>query len=258
MNIFKPVGLDELCDTIQTVCGNPYPYKIAGIKPPHLAIGIDPGNGRTTILEYISDMYKENGVIDFTGGIADYAEITLDGTLQQLDSSIETVKNSADYANGVFKGVVGIDATKLSGHQNEIQSKKFESFFEDLADSAVIVFFTPVDMTVAELRYTDKIKSKLDDVIDFGNYIYTDMDYAEIVMRFFENSGVDFARSELMTNTLVSSINTFGIDSVPKAIKFAKSLIIMADYSGSVPSISGKQISEYCKSKSISVDGRKM
>lgn len=256
MNIFKPIGMDKLCAAVEAVCANPYPYKITGIKPPHFAVGIDSGNGRTTILEYISDMYKENGVIDFTGGIADYVEITFDGTLQQLYSCIDTVKYSADYTNGVFKGVVGIDATKISSHQNETQAKEFESFFENVADSAVIVFFMPVNMTATELRYTDKIKSKLADVIDFGNCVYTDTDYAEIMLRYLENSGVDFVRSESVVDTLVSAINTLGVDSVPKAIKLAKNLIIKADYFDSVPSISDKQISEYCKS--ISLDGRRI
>lgn len=256
MNIFKPIGMDKLCTAVEEVCANPYPYKITGIKPPHFAVGIDPGNGRTTILEYISDMYKENGVIDFTGGIADYAEITLDGTLQQLYSCIDTVKHSADYTNGVFKGVVGIDATKISSHQNETQAKEFESFFENVADSAVLVFFTPVNMSIAEVRYTDKIKSTLSAVIDFGNCVYTDTDYAEIMMRYLEDSGVDFVRSKSMVDTLVSAVNALGVDSVPKAIKLAKNLIINADYSESVPAISDKQISEYFKS--ISTDGRRI
>lgn len=256
MNIFKPIGVDKLCATVESVCANPYPYKITGIKPPHFAVGIDPGNGRTTILEYISDMYKENGVIDFTGGIADYAEITLDGSLQQLKLCIDTVKQSADYTNGVFKGVVGIDATKISGHQNETQAKEFETFFENVSDFAVIVFFTPVNMTAAEQRYTDKIKSKLADVIDFGNCVYTDTDYAEIMLRYLENCGIDFVQTESIVDTLVSAVNTLGVDSVPKAIKLAKNLIIKADYSDSIPSISDKQISEYCKS--ISTDGRRI
>ena len=251
MNIFKPIGVDELCATVETICANPYPYKITGIKPPHFAVAIDPGNGRTTILEYISDMYKENGVIDFTGGIADYAEITLDGTLQQLYSCINTVKHSADYTNGVFKGIVGIDATKISSHQNETQAKEFEAFFENVADSAVIVLFTPVNMTASELRYTDKIKSKLDDVIDFGSCVYSDTDYSKIVLRYLEDSGVGFVRSEPMVDTLLSVINTLGVDSVPKAIKLAKDLIIKADYSNVIPSISDKQISEYYKSISV-------
>ncbi len=250
MNILKPIGVDELCATVETICANPYPYKITGVKPPHFAISIDSGNGRTTILEYISDMYKENGVIDFTGGIVDYAEIKLDGTLQQLYSCINAVKHSADYNNGVFKGVVGIDATKISGHQNETQAKEFETFFENIADSAVIVFFTPVNMTAAELRYTDKIKSKLDDVIDFGSCVYSDTNYSEIVLRYFEDCGIDFVRSESAIDTLVSAVNTLRVASVPKAIKFAKSLIIKADYYDNILSISDKQISEYCKSNS--------
>lgn len=256
MNIFKPIGMDKLCAAVKTVCANPYPYKIAGIKPPHFAVGIDPGNGRTTILEYISDMFKENGIIDFTGGIAEYTEITLDGTLQQLDASIEFIKNSADYTNGEFMGVVGIDPTKLAGHQNETQAKNFDSFINKLADSAVIVLFTPVNMNTSELRYIDKIKSKLDDVIDFGNCVYTDTDYAEIALNFIEKSGIDFVHSKSMADTLVSAVNMLGVDSVPKAIKLAKNLIINADYSDSVPSISDKHISEY--SKSISMSGRRI
>ena len=169
---------------------------------------------------------------------------------------IDTVKQSADYTNGVFKGVVGIDATKISGHQNETQAKEFETFFENVSDSAVIVFFTPVNMTAAEQRYTDKIKSKLADVIDFGNCVYTDTDYAEIMLRYLEDCGIDFVQTETIVDTLVSAVNTLGVDSVPKAIKLAKNLIIKADYSDSIPSISDKQISEYCKS--ISTDGRRI
>ena len=153
-------------------------------------------------------------------------------------------------------GVVGIDPTKLAGHQNETQAKNFDSFIDKLADSAVIVLFTPVNMTATEVRYIDKIKSKLDDVIDFSNCEYTDTDYAEIMLNYLENSGVDFVHSKSMIDTLVSAVNMLGVDSVPKAIKLAKNLIINADYSDSVPLISDKQISEY--SKSISMTERRM
>lgn len=248
MNITKPIGMDKVCSKVEEICANPQPYKIVGIKPPHFAVGLDSGNGRTMLLEYISDMYKDSKAIDFTGGIDDYVEIALDGSLAQLNSSIELVKHSADYTNGAFAGVVGIDATKLAGHQNETQSKEFESFIEDLSESAVIILFTPTNMTASEVKYTEKIKSKLDDIICFGDFIYTDKDYVGIMLRSFENSGVEFKFTDSVIDSLVNTVNDFGIDSVPKAIKLARNLIINADYSDDVPSISDKQISDYCKS----------
>lgn len=248
MNITKPVGMDKVCSKVKEICANPKPYKITGIKPPHFAVGLNSGNGRTMLLEYISDMYKDSKVIDFTGGIDDYLEITLDGSLTQLNSSIELVKHSADYTNGKFAGVVGIDATKLSGHQNETQSKEFESFIEDLSESAVIILFTPINMTASEVKYIDKIKSKLDDIICFGNLVYTDKEYVEIMLRFFENSGIELKYTDSLIENLVNTVNDFGIDSVPEVIKLARNLIINADYSDNIPSISDKEISDYCKS----------
>lgn len=243
MNIIKPIGLENVCVKIEEICANPYPYKI--VKPPHFAVALDAGNGRTTLLEYISDMLKSSGIIDFTGGVDDFLEVTLDGSLAQLCLSVNAVNDAAFYNNGSYSGVIGIDVTRISAHQNETQAGELESFIENIAESAIVVLFASTNLTASEEKFLTKIKNKFTDIIDFGECVYTAQNYADITLRYVEDLGVDFDKSEAAFNALLHIVENFEIDSVSKTIKLGKELVLNADYSAGEAVITKKQISKY-------------
>lgn len=122
--ITKPIGLEDVCGEIEKICSEAHVYKQCGLRPPHLAIQLDSGSGRTTILEYMTDCFSETGVLDFNRSLDDYIELTFDGTLQQLKQSFNTIDSAAVYTNG-FCNIVGMDISAISQHLGEVQCTEF-------------------------------------------------------------------------------------------------------------------------------------
>lgn len=255
MNIVKPIGMKTLCEEVEKICKNPMPYKIAEVKPPHLVIGLDKGNGRTTLLEYISDMFRNSGVIEHTGGIDDFLEISLDGSLPQLNASIVEIHDAGFYNNGKFSGVIGLDVSKISTHQNEIQATIVEKLIDEIKEYAVVVLFHPSNMTTTEDRYLTKIKDKFPDRIDIGVCTYTDESYGNIILKYFCNSGVTVDDSEKTSSVFFDTVKSVNISNIKEAIAVAKDLIIEADYSNGKATITEEQLLKY--SNKIASGGRR-
>lgn len=80
-DVIKPIGLGETCNAVSANCSKAAIFKRSGLKPHHYIIHLDAGQGRTTLLEYISDVYKFYEILDFESGLDDYLELCFDGTL---------------------------------------------------------------------------------------------------------------------------------------------------------------------------------
>lgn len=93
--ITKPIGLSTPCKEIESTCSNAHMYKRCGLRSNHYIIPLDSGSGRTTLIEYMTDMYKEAGVLSFSSGLDDYIEIAFDGTLQQLKQAFADIDSAA-------------------------------------------------------------------------------------------------------------------------------------------------------------------
>ena len=96
-DITKPIGLTTPCKEIESTCSKAHMYKRCGLRPKHYIIPLDSGSGRTTLVEYMTDMYKEAGVLNFPSGLDDYIEIAFDGTLQQLKQAFSAIESAAVY-----------------------------------------------------------------------------------------------------------------------------------------------------------------
>ena len=99
--ITKPIGLTNLCEEVENICENACIYK-CGLRPKHLIVPLSSGSGRTTFVEYMTDMYKEHGIFDFSGSLDDYIEVTIDGSssrsIAQAFASFRAVYRN-DYSN---------------------------------------------------------------------------------------------------------------------------------------------------------------
>ena len=99
--ITRPIGLRTPCAEIEKACREAHVYRRCGLKPGHFIVPLGAGNGRTTFIEYMADMYKEAGVLDFISGIDDYIEITLDGKTEKKDVTIFSVGNGCWFGGGM-------------------------------------------------------------------------------------------------------------------------------------------------------------
>lgn len=98
-DITKPIGLATPCKEIGHTCSKAQIYKQCDLRPNHYIIPLDPGSGRTTLVEYMTDKYKEAGVLSFNSGLDDYIEIAFDGSLQQLKQAFAAIDSAAVYTN---------------------------------------------------------------------------------------------------------------------------------------------------------------
>ena len=98
-DITKPIGLATPCKEIEHTCSKAQMYKQCGLRPNHYIIPLDPGSGRTTLVEYMTDKYKEAGVLSFNSGLDDYIEVAFDGSLQQLKQAFAAIDSAAVYTN---------------------------------------------------------------------------------------------------------------------------------------------------------------
>lgn len=178
--IMKPVGLQEAIAFIDEACRDAAMYRCCGTKPPHLMLGMDPGEGRSTLVAYLVERYKAAGVLPFTCGLDDYLEIVLDGTQQQLRRAFAGVDACAVYANE-YENVVAIDVIAMAAHLNENQCAEFLERCGRLCEHACVVFFTSAQRGRNEERLAQKVMESIPAVRQISVQPYTPEELGEMM-----------------------------------------------------------------------------
>lgn len=141
-NITKPIGLATPCKEIEGTCSNAHMYERCGLRPKHYIIPLDSGSGRTTLVEYMTDKYKEAGVLSFISGLDDYIEIAFDGSLQQLKQAFAAIDSAEQKAPEAPRG--------------------FPFFEEARSDSPMDIdrLLSRIDAKIAELEAAEEAERK--------------------------------------------------------------------------------------------------
>lgn len=163
----KPVGMQQVIGFIENVCREAAMYRCIGAKPAHLLVALDPGEGRSTLVEYMVRMYKAHGVLPFTCGLDDYLEVVLDGTLPQLRRTFMQIGACAVYANH-YENVVAMDVTAIAAHLNESQFTEFMERCSRLCEHACVVFFTSAQRSRNEERMVQKLVEGIPDICEIA------------------------------------------------------------------------------------------
>ena len=172
--ITKPIGLRTPCEEIEKACEAAHVYRRCGLRPRHFIVPLNSGNGRTTLIEYMADMYKESGVLDFISGLDDYIEITLDGSLQQLKQAFAEIDAAAVYTNE-YCNIIGMDISYYLEKSKHDELRNFIRRLEAYQDSYVFVFRIPfmekkaMDETITLL--SDQMTIKLVQVPPFHDCV---------------------------------------------------------------------------------------
>lgn len=107
--ITKPVGHNSICKYIdEYICKRSALYRNSLLKPPHMVIPLSKHSGRTTLIKYLRDKYKQSGILPFDSGLEDYLEIEFDGSLSQLKQSFTKINSEAIYKNH-YTGIISFD-----------------------------------------------------------------------------------------------------------------------------------------------------
>lgn len=188
-SVKQPVGLAPLVSHVEEVCKNAERHgSTEFVKPPHLLLTLDAGEGRTTAASYIARAYQANRV-RFFGGLERMLEYKLDGTMAGVRSMLTDTQANAVYTNQ-FEGVLAIDPAALAAHLQEAQTALFLRKLPELGRYATLVLFVPTEQSRNLEQLTQKIRSALPDLAEIEISAYTERELAEITRRVLEDGGV--------------------------------------------------------------------
>lgn len=234
--IERPIGLAAPCAEIEANCGKADMYKRCGLRPSHLIIPLDPGSGRTTLIEYMADMYKKAGVLNFTSGLDDYVEIVFNGELPQLKRGFAAINSAAIYANR-YAELVGMDISGVADRCGETQFSELLKESKRICAHACVVFFVHSTPTRNEERLLEKLCETIDNVKRLDVEPYTREDMCALIIKTIADHGVEIKHEELFRETLADMVAEFGVSGVKDAIAMGEALVRLADFSGFTPTV---------------------
>lgn len=233
-DIAKPIGLETPCKEIENTCSKAYIYKRCGLRPKHYIVPLDSGSGRTTLIEYMTDMYKDAGVLDFGSGLDEYIEITFDGSLQQIKQSFANIDAAAVYTND-YCNIVGMDISNIASHFGETQLAEFMKNIKKVCEHANVVFFVHTEPNRNEEKLIEKLFESVDNLQRLFVEPYTNSDMCKLIIKTISEHGIEIRNKATFCNVLSDVVNEFCIAGVKDAICTADELVKYADFSGFTP-----------------------
>lgn len=246
--ITRPIGLSTPCAEIERACRTAHVYRRCGLKPGHFIVPLGAGNGRTTFIEYMADMYKEAGVLDFISGLDDYIEITLDGSLQQLKQAFADIDAAAVYTNE-YCNIIGMDISGIASHLGETQFTEFLRNVKRICDHACVVFFVNAIPTRNEERLLEKLCEAVENIKRLSVEPYTQEDICSLIVKFLEDHGTRVREEESFRRELQEAVTSLAITSVKEAALAVEDLIFYADFTGFVPVVDARSLKLLMKSR---------
>lgn len=234
MNINKPIGMEEIIKFVEENCAKAPIYRKTNIRPDNMIVHIKPKHGRTTLIEYVSDMYKKYGVLDYTTGLDPYVEVAFNGTYENFKNGINTINEAAVYSD-IYAAPIGIDATALVNHKNETQWVEFKNFISKLSSKAYFIFFVEDE----ESKQNDFLIKTINECIGYKSVelfvsAYTNEDYIQIIKRRVA-SMINVEETNEFDNALKKLVNENNIHNFDEVLRFSDSLMLLADFTASTP-----------------------
>lgn len=251
-NIAKPIGLEAPCEEIESTCNKAHMYKFCGLRPKHLIIPLDSGSGRTTLIEYMTDMYKEAGVLDFNSGLDDYIEISFDGTLQQLKQSFVAIDSAAVYSNE-YSNIIGMDISCISSHLGETQLIEFLKNCKRICNYACVIFFVSATPNKNEEKLLEKLCETIDNIKRISVEPYSEGDICNLIIKFIKEHGIEIQHEDVFQTVLSDIVSEICISTVRDAIITANTLAHFADFSGESPAVDEKSLKSLIGNLNINV-----
>jgi len=175
----------------ETVCNATRSSSNSILRPPHLLIPIDSGNGRSSLINELTNYYQKFDAIEFSSR-DHYLEFKLTGTVGNINDTHAEIQENAEYANH-YRGVVAFDTDRLLPKLSDTLGDKFFEMVGKVKRYATIVIFVPVDCPKKSL---DFISSKIGFRLSVLPPVeYSLNDYAKVFFDNFPFSGVDLPRN---------------------------------------------------------------
>ena len=235
--ITKPIGLREPCAEVEKICQNARVYQFGG-QLKHIILPMDPGTGRSTFVEYLTNMFRAHGVLEFACSRNPYIEIAVDAsTPKQVQETFSKINAAADYANK-YADVVGLDISDMANYQNQAQMKEYLQNVQTLCKHAFVVFFVHANPSKNETDLINKTIEAVggqDKVKHLCVSAYTKEDICALIVKFVADHGVEVEQTPKFNKALLNIVSEFCHTGVKDAINTAQELVHFADFSDVIP-----------------------
>ena len=191
---------------VETVCNGDYSQRKSKPRPPHLLIPMNRGDGRSSVINTLTEYYETFDAIKFSSR-DHYLELTLTGTVENVKYTHIEIQENIEYANH-FQGVIAFNIDSLLQKLSDVAAEKFFEVVDKVKRHATLVIFVPADCSQKNL---DLIASKVGaSLIQIPPVKYTANDYAQVfidqlslpTMLLSRNSGKKQAVANYITQEL--------------------------------------------------------
>lgn len=251
MNTIKtPIGLKAGVEAVQEICSKAGNYR-CGLKLPHFIVNIDAGNGQTTFTEYMTEAFNKYHVRHF-GGLDNYLEYKLDGSMQQL-AEIFGRKNGipgcAVYTNE-YEGVVAMDISGLADVSNEEQAKVFIREVLRLAEYATFIFYIPSAVNRQMENFVNKLvremKTHAMQIRILKMKPYTSAEMVQMIRQMTDDAGIALAQCPETENLLLKTVVDNDIHTVKAAESLCQLFISAASFDSFMPRLTKETLKNIC------------
>ena len=205
----------------ETVCSADHSSSSFKLRPPHLLIPMDSGNGRSSLIDELTDYYQNFDAIEFSSR-DHYLEFKLTGKALNIDEILLEIKENAEYKNH-YRGIVAFDTDNLVPKLTDTLSDKFFEMVSKVKRYATIVIFVPVDCSKKNLELiTSKIGVSLKLLPPVE---YSQNDYANVFFEHLPFVDMNLTRTNITKQTITDYIfQSFVRPTMCSVIELAESM----------------------------------
>jgi hypothetical protein len=113
------------------------------IRPPHMLVPLDSGNGRSHMGRIIASRYYDTKACSFSSRDI-FLDFTVSGTVQSINETSIEIQTSAEYSNH-FSGVIALDIDAVLPHLSDASGARFFELVSKIKEHATLILFVPAD-----------------------------------------------------------------------------------------------------------------
>lgn len=204
----RPVGLDPVCNHMEQICTHSHHLSRC---PGHIMLTLDSGEGRTTLVEYMANLYKQHNILSFSAGPDDYLELSFNGSSPQMRKNFEIIEDASVYANCAFDGVITMDISNLAAPLQEAVIAEFVTLFHKTCAHASVLFFLPGTPNRNQVRLAERLQAMIPGITPFFQKSYTIQELTELTVRRLTESGIAIQDGPEFRKELGHCLNFFGV-----------------------------------------------
>lgn len=196
-NIMMPVGMECVKELLEEQERLAEINRFCDVRPPHFLLHMDEGNGQTTFVEYITDIFVDKKMRPF-GSTDTYLEYKLDGSMDQLRKIRTDLYKSRAVYKDKYNGVVAVHVGALANKHNEPQIPFLLDVVNNMKDSSTFVFIFPTILNRTLEQLIQKLEDGVEDMVKVCLPPYSKSQLAEIAVKKLEYLGVSVKSNETL------------------------------------------------------------